>query len=96
MSPEDRINGLFLHHAHRALMSLGPWEGRIVAFILGRGIGVLVRMFFILMVLFVHAFRGNNILEPEEKTTILVYTWEVTLLYVAMVPDAEPVVENRA
>ncbi|KAF8257362.1 hypothetical protein EI94DRAFT_1538018, partial [Lactarius quietus] len=56
-------NGLFLHHAHRALMSLGPWEGHIVAFILGQGIGVLVRMFFILMVLFIHALRGNNILE---------------------------------
>ena len=27
--------GPFLHRVHRALMSLGPWEGRIVAFVLG-------------------------------------------------------------
>jgi hypothetical protein len=27
--------GPFLHRVHRALISLGPWEGRIVAFILG-------------------------------------------------------------
>jgi hypothetical protein len=25
----------FLHRVHRALISLGPWEGRIVAFVLG-------------------------------------------------------------
>jgi hypothetical protein len=27
--------GPFLHRVHRALMMLGPWEGRIVAFVLG-------------------------------------------------------------
>jgi len=27
--------GPFLHRVHRALLSLGPWEGRIVAFVLG-------------------------------------------------------------
>ena len=32
---EERFNGPFLHRAHRALMALGPWEGRIVAFVLG-------------------------------------------------------------
>lgn len=35
LAQEDRFNGPFLHRAHRALMSLGPWEGRIVAFVLG-------------------------------------------------------------
>jgi hypothetical protein len=35
MSQEDHLNAPFLHRAHRALMSLGPWEGRIVAFVLG-------------------------------------------------------------
>lgn len=29
------VKGPFLHRVHRALMSLGPWEGRIVAFVLG-------------------------------------------------------------
>ena len=32
---EGRFDGPFLHRAHRALMTLGPWEGRIVAFVLG-------------------------------------------------------------
>jgi hypothetical protein len=27
--------GPFLHRVHRALMLLGRWEGRIVAFVLG-------------------------------------------------------------
>jgi hypothetical protein len=35
MTQEDRFDGPFLHRAHRALMSLGLWEGRIVAFVLG-------------------------------------------------------------
>jgi hypothetical protein len=32
---DDQPRGPFLHRVHRALMSLGPWEGRIVAFVLG-------------------------------------------------------------
>ncbi len=28
----------FLHRVHRALISLGPWEGRIVAFVLGAAV----------------------------------------------------------
>jgi len=100
LSQEDRVEGPFLHRAHRALMSLGPWEGRIVAFVLGCGIGVLVRMFFVLTVLFVRALRGNSLLEPEEETTILVYAQEVAPPYEVIdekgAPDAEPVVENRA
>lgn len=31
----DHLRGPFLHRVHHALMSLGPWEGRIVAFVLG-------------------------------------------------------------
>ncbi|KAJ7812377.1 hypothetical protein B0H14DRAFT_2605797 [Mycena olivaceomarginata] len=34
----------FLMRVHYALMSLGPWEGRAVAFVLGCGLGVLLRM----------------------------------------------------
>jgi hypothetical protein len=99
MSQEDRLDGPFLHRAHRALMSLGLWEGRIVAFVLGCGIGVLVRMFFVLTVLFVRAFRGNTVPEPEE-TTIFVYAQEVAPPYEAVdekkAPDADIVVDNRA
>jgi hypothetical protein len=32
---DGSFKGPFLHRVHRALMSLGPWEGRIVAFVLG-------------------------------------------------------------
>lgn len=32
---DSPAKGPFLHRVHRALMSLGPWEGRIVAFVLG-------------------------------------------------------------
>jgi len=95
LSPEDRFNGPFLHRAHRALMSLGPWEGRIVAFVLGCGIGVLVRMIFVLTVLFVRALRGN-VAEPEE-TTILVYAEEIAPPYEAIdEKKASDAVENRA
>ncbi|KAJ7442969.1 hypothetical protein FB451DRAFT_1296393 [Mycena latifolia] len=50
----------FLMRVHFALMSLGPWEGRAVAFVLGCGIGVLLRMFFVLAVLAVRVLRGSN------------------------------------
>jgi len=100
MSQEDHLQAPFLHRAHRALMSLGPWEGRIVAFVLGCGIGVLVRMFFVLTLLLVRALRGNPVPDAEEETTILVYAGEIAPPYEAIDekkdPDAVPVVENRA
>jgi hypothetical protein len=84
---EERFDGPFLHRAHRALMALGPWEGRIVAFVLGCGIGVLVRMFFVLTVLLVRAIRGNPV--PEDETTIFVYAEEIA-------PPYEVIDEKRA
>ncbi|KAI0266938.1 hypothetical protein BC834DRAFT_871663 [Gloeopeniophorella convolvens] len=65
---EHKLHGSLLNRVHRALMSLGPWEGRVVAFVLGCGIGVLLRMLWVLAVLSVRAFRSNP--EPE---TIFVY-----------------------
>jgi hypothetical protein len=35
MHNDSRRRGPFLHRVHGALLSLGPWEGRIVAFVLG-------------------------------------------------------------
>jgi hypothetical protein len=70
---DDQPRGPFLHRVHRALMSLGPWEGRIVAFetrILNRLIGVLIRMVWVLTVLLVRGARGT----PEREETILVCT----------------------
>lgn len=45
---------------HHALMSLGPWEGRAVAFVLGCGIGVLIRMMWVLAVVAYRAVKGTN------------------------------------
>jgi len=76
---DDHLRGPFLHRVHHALMSLGPWEGRIVAFVLGCGIGVLLRMFWVLAVLLVRAFRGTPTLEED---MIFVYTEDVAPPYV--------------
>lgn len=35
MREHHQRRGSFLHRVHRALMTLGPWEGRAVAFVLG-------------------------------------------------------------
>jgi len=61
-------HGRFRHHAknehsflmrvHFALMSLGPWEGRAVAFVLGCGIGVLLRMFWVMAVISYRLIKG--------------------------------------
>ncbi|KAH7889033.1 hypothetical protein F5I97DRAFT_1857699 [Phlebopus sp. FC_14] len=56
--------GSFANRVHRAVMALGPWEGRAVAFVLGCGIGVLLRMFWVLSVLAYRTIRG----EREEVT----------------------------
>ncbi|THH28776.1 hypothetical protein EUX98_g5416 [Antrodiella citrinella] len=58
--------GSFLRRINRALMSLGTWEGRVVAFVLGCGIGVLIRMVWVLTVVVVRAFRGSK--EEEYDT----------------------------
>jgi len=69
--------GPFLHRVHRALLSLGPWEGRIVAFVLGCGLGVLLRMFWVLAVLLTRSIRRD----PEHEETTLVYAEEVPSAY---------------
>ncbi|KAF9227081.1 hypothetical protein BS17DRAFT_806340 [Gyrodon lividus] len=56
--------GGFLRRIHKAIMALGPWEGRAVAFVLGCGIGVLLRMFWVLTVLAYRTVRGDR----EEET----------------------------
>jgi len=56
----------FLTRVHYALMSLGPWEGRAVAFVLGCGIGVLLRMAWVLVVLAFRAVRSPSSQEHAE------------------------------
>jgi len=58
-----RCKGSFVNRIHRSLRNLGRWEGRAVAFVLGCGIGVLLRMFFVLGLVMYRAVRG----QPEEQ-----------------------------
>jgi len=41
-----------------ALRVLGPWEGRAVAFVLGCGIGVVLRMIYVLILVTCRMFRS--------------------------------------
>jgi len=52
--------GSFVNRIHYSLMNLGRWEGRAVAFVLGCGIGVLLRMIFVLGVVMYRAVKGQR------------------------------------
>ncbi|KAI0784648.1 hypothetical protein C8Q75DRAFT_883301 [Abortiporus biennis] len=56
----------FFARIHHAIMSLGTWEGGLVAFILGCGIAVLLRMFYVLSVLTFRAVRGSRAESEDE------------------------------
>ncbi|TDL25942.1 hypothetical protein BD410DRAFT_783942, partial [Rickenella mellea] len=58
----------FLGRLHHALMILGPWEGRILAFVIGCGIGSLLRMFWVLAVV---SFRSFSPSAREEVVDIV-------------------------
>ncbi|XP_006457302.1 hypothetical protein AGABI2DRAFT_196069 [Agaricus bisporus var. bisporus H97] len=60
----------FCMRIHNALMALGPWEGRAVAFVLGCGIGVLLRMFWVLTIVTYRTIRGER---DDEYTVIEEY-----------------------
>jgi hypothetical protein len=57
----------FMIRLQRSLNALGPWEGKIVAFVLGCGIGVLLRMVWVLSVISYRAINGSG--EPENTET---------------------------
>jgi len=62
----------FLMRVHFALMSLGPWEGRAVAFVLGCGIGVLLRMFWVMVVISYRMIKGpSSTSEQEHEYTVI-------------------------
>ncbi|RPD54440.1 hypothetical protein L227DRAFT_511759 [Lentinus tigrinus ALCF2SS1-6] len=68
--PHHRLQGSFLRRVHHALMSLGPWEGRAVAFVLGCGIGVLLRMVWVMVLVTARAFRGSRDEDAEYEEVI--------------------------
>jgi hypothetical protein len=61
----------FFVRIQNAIMSLGPWEGRAVAFVLGCGIGVLLRMFFVLSIVLYRSLRGSE--DEHEYEEVLVF-----------------------
>jgi len=65
----------FLRRVHIALMTLGTWEGRAVAFVLGCGLGVLFRMLWVLGVVSYRLIRGPN-QENRYSEIILVEEYE--------------------
>ncbi|KDR67785.1 hypothetical protein GALMADRAFT_257621 [Galerina marginata CBS 339.88] len=63
--------GSFANRLHYSLMNLGRWEGRAVAFVLGCGIGVLLRMFWVLAIVTYRAIKGQREDEHEyEHVTV--------------------------
>ncbi|KAH8107625.1 hypothetical protein BXZ70DRAFT_321 [Cristinia sonorae] len=59
----------FMARVNTALVSLGTWEGRVVAFVLGCGIGVLLRMFFVLGLVIVRSIKGHREESEDDETT---------------------------
>jgi hypothetical protein len=64
----------FMERLQVALTALGPWEGRAVAFVLGCGIGVLLRMFWVLAVVMFRSLKGSK--EDENKYTEIIVVEE--------------------
>jgi len=58
----------FAGRLHKALMTLGPWEGRAMAFVIGCGIGSLIRMFWVLVIL---ALRPSSACPAEGRIELV-------------------------
>lgn len=82
----------FFVRLNHALMSIGKWEGRAMAFVLGCGLGVLLRMIWVLSVVGFRAIKGNNKDEEVEYTIIHEYIDEPGT--VALPPTYVPVDEK--
>jgi hypothetical protein len=63
----------FVQRLHHSLMNLGLWEGRAVAFVLGCGIGVLLRMFWVLAVVAYRVIKRRPGSEEDEYTHITIF-----------------------
>jgi len=62
--------GSFVSRINYSLMNLGRWESRAVGFVLGCGIGVLLRMLFVLSVVMYRAVKGHHGEEQHEYSII--------------------------
>ncbi|KAF8907948.1 hypothetical protein CPB84DRAFT_1959485 [Gymnopilus junonius] len=72
----DFQNRPFTHRLNHALLHLGRWEGRAVAFVLGCGIGVLLRLFWVLSIVMYRAIRGRRDDEHEYTHVAFVEEYE--------------------
>lgn len=88
MRPMEPHTRPFVHRLHRAVNQLGPWEGRAVAFVLGCGLGVLLRMFFVMTLLVVRRIRG----QPTRQIQLLE---EPETAYVILPPSYSPEVVDE-
>ncbi|KAG8957786.1 hypothetical protein FRC03_009819 [Tulasnella sp. 419] len=50
----------FLHRLHHAMTLLTPWEGRAVSFVFGCGLGVLIRMVYVLILVLVRSRKAKT------------------------------------
>ncbi|KAL0957058.1 hypothetical protein HGRIS_003156 [Hohenbuehelia grisea] len=76
-------NASFMRRLHFALMALGPWEGRAVAFVLGCGIGVLLRMIWVLVVISYRSVRGETEDPTEYQHVVYEYVDDAEEIFVA-------------
>ncbi|KAF8872249.1 hypothetical protein CPB84DRAFT_1737631 [Gymnopilus junonius] len=67
-------NHPFTHRLNHALLHLGRWEGRAVAFVLGCSIGVLLRLFWVLSIVMYRAIRGRR--DDEHEYTHIAFVEE--------------------
>jgi len=65
-------HGSFMRRMHHALTALGPWEGRAVAFVLGCGIGVLLRMVWVMCIITYRLIKGGR----DEEADYAVFIFE--------------------
>ncbi|KAG5643312.1 hypothetical protein DXG03_001196 [Asterophora parasitica] len=89
-------NAPFVERLHVALMALGPWEGRAVAFVLGCGIGVLLRMLWVLAVVSYRFVKGPREDEQNRYTEILVVEEYDDAEEVAPAPPTYTFVDEKA
>jgi len=90
--PHAHMN--FFHRITIALASLGPWEGRAVAFVIGCGLGVLMRMLFVLAIVAVRAVKGRNADDEEVEYREIILVTDATEI-VAAPPQYKYVDEKR-
>jgi hypothetical protein len=86
----------FLRRLHAALMALDTWEARAVAFVLGCGIGVLLRMLWVFFVLIGRGLREDSTASQDAEYTLVLQDEEQLPRYEAQPPTAVQVEQEKA